>query len=504
MANPTIWTIFRANDKVSGTVQKMNRSVTGFSRNTQSRFRSIGSSISRFRGLITGAAALITSGAIANTVNKYAEAGDEIAKTSRRIGLSAEALQELRFAADRSGIASETFTKSLERLNRNVGDLRVGTGTLTTFLNKSDQALAEQLKNVESNEEAFSLLVNKIATIENPMDRAALAQAAFGRAGQEILILAEQGTEGLESLREEARRYGNIISGEAANRSEQFVDTMTNMKAAMLSIRNQALNPLIERLTPLIQKVTEYVVQNKEIISSKIIQTFQTIGKVLGVIKTLLPFIIGGFAAYLAITKAIVAVQFVMMVFKMVQAIKAASSAQAVFNIIMTANPIGAIIVGITALIAIIVLLVKNWDKVVAQLKRVWDWFLKLLDNPFFSLAASLVAPFITIPAMIIKHWEPIKKFFVGIWNAIEPVFEAVGKIGNIFKGNTELKARSDLREQAELVSSNRGQIMRERGLRDRSRVDVNLNNIPAGSSVQSRGRMRGVSLNTSFQEARL
>ena len=53
---------------------------------------------------------------------------------------------------------------------------------------------------------------------------------------------------------------------------------------------------------------------------------------------------------------------------------KSAAGAQWGLNAAMNANPIGLIIAGIVALIAIIVLCVKNWDKITAVLKTAWEW----------------------------------------------------------------------------------------------------------------------------------
>lgn len=51
-----------------------------------------------------------------------------------------------------------------------------------------------------------------------------------------------------------------------------------------------------------------------------------------------------------------------------------ATAAQWAWNVAVTANPIGLIIVGIAALIAGIVLLVKNWDTVKNAGTAAWDW----------------------------------------------------------------------------------------------------------------------------------
>jgi murein DD-endopeptidase MepM/ murein hydrolase activator NlpD len=55
----------------------------------------------------------------------------------------------------------------------------------------------------------------------------------------------------------------------------------------------------------------------------------------------------------------------------------AATGVMTVLNIVMAANPAGAVILGITALIAVIALLAMNWDKVVAFLRGSWEGFTK-------------------------------------------------------------------------------------------------------------------------------
>lgn len=100
-------------------------------------------------------------------------------------------------------------------------------------------------------------------------------------------------------------------------------------------------------------------------------------------------------------------------------AMKAWAIVQTVMNVLLTANPIGLIIVAIGALIAIVALVVQNFNKIVNAVKSVWAWFLKLLDNPFIAGAALVFAPFIAVPALIIKHWKPISKFFTMIWDGI-------------------------------------------------------------------------------------
>lgn len=94
-------------------------------------------------------------------------------------------------------------------------------------------------------------------------------------------------------------------------------------------------------------------------------------------------------------------------------------AAQWLLNWAMTANPIGLIIVGIAAMIVLAILVVKNWKKITGALMDAWHWFDKMLDNPFFRGAVMILMPFLTMPILIYKNWSVIKKFFVDLWTTI-------------------------------------------------------------------------------------
>ena len=288
MAKMQLENYFKAVDGISKPMKKMSKSVTGFSKKTQKSFKGMNAGIGKMRGMMRGLVAVLATGAIVKAIGGFASKGDEIAKTARQIGLTAEALQELRFAAERQGISTEDFTKALQKMNKNVGEARVGTGSLTTYLNKANPALGKQLKLVENSEQAFDLLIEEINRLPNQMEKAALANAAFGKSGQKILIMAENGVAGIAALREEAKKYGDIISDDAAAASEKFVDSLTNLKAAMNGIRNSVLGPLIDAIQPVLQSIADWAAANRELIAGKInkfisaiIPVFQSLGKIL-------------------------------------------------------------------------------------------------------------------------------------------------------------------------------------------------------------------------------
>lgn len=444
----TVEAVFRGINKISKPVKSMGRSISNFVRQSNKKISKLGQ---RFKslGLAMGKAIIggagIAAAAMGAAVMKTAELGDEAAKTGRRLGITAESLQELRFAADRQGVSSSLLNSSFTALQKRVGELKSGTGSLYAFLKKTgDSALFRQLKLAKNTEEAFALITQKAETIKDPMKKAAFAAAAFSRSGVDMLKFMEAGTGGISKLREEARKYGAVISNEAANNSELFIDAMTNFKAVTAGVALTLGAKLMPALTEIIQGFADFWAENKQIISvgiDKFLVNLKLVIKALIPVLKLMadfgenafdfivfasPFLKPFIATLLIYKGVLIAIAFVT---------KLWTIAQGILNAVLTANPIGFIIVAIAALIAGIVVLVQNWDLVTDALKRAWVWFQKMLDNPLIATAALVFAPFITIPALIMKNWDPLKAFFNSIWDTLTAGFQrAMDQVNSIIQ----------------------------------------------------------------------
>lgn len=425
MPKPKVSTTFNAKNKMKGPLAKMSQQIKRFSK-------------------IAIAGAGIALAAVAVGVNKLSKAGDEIAKTARKIDISVEALQELRFAADRSGVSAEAFSDAMKKMNKNIGDLRVNTGMLTTFLNKQNPELKEQLINVKNNEEAFALLTEEISKTENPFDRAALAQAAFGRAGQELIIMMENGTDGIKELREEARKYGNIISTEAAAASEKFVDSLTNLKNAGLSLRNKALGPLIDKLQPLIQRMADFIAENDKLISQGINKTFDTIGKA-----------VGGLVGFFK--------EWGPLLMDIAPWILGVAGAIKVLNIAMSASPIGIFLTAAAALVGTLGLLEKKFGfgKAIAE----------EAGGGIFS-----------------SEFEENRR----------------RRFRESERGQAQAAQREAAFADPRLLSRNAGIVQSQSTITNQSQLDITMSGFPQGTTAKQKGAIPNMTLNTGFRQAGL
>ena len=120
--------------------------------------------------------------------------------------------------------------------------------------------------------------------------------------------------------------------------------------------------------------------------------------------------------------------------------LKVFAAVQAIVNAVMAANPITWIILAIVALIAIIVLLIKNWDKVKAAFLAAWEkikaaWgkvvdFFKGIWDGIVGVFSSVVSWFGNLFRSawegIVNVWNTVVGWFQGIWSGITGVFSSV------------------------------------------------------------------------------
>jgi hypothetical protein len=134
---------------------------------------------------------------------------------------------------------------------------------------------------------------------------------------------------------------------------------------------------------------------------------------------------------------------------KMVTAFGQIGKAFGILSKLLMANPW---VILIAATIALVVLIVANWDKIVAFLKKAWDR-IKLGAEAIWNAiktAVKAAADFLlrlflnwTLPGLIMKHWDTIKrgvenvvKFIKDTWNGVIGWFRGLpGRIGSAVAG---------------------------------------------------------------------
>jgi hypothetical protein len=195
-------------------------------------------------GLIAGAAAAVT--ALGGLTVTSAAAAAAIDDASQRTGATVEALQELRYAGDMSDASFEGIIKGFRALA-----LAMSNDTGRKKLEDLGLSLAalEQM----SPEERFLAVGDAIGKLGDETARTAAANEIFGKSGQELLPLFQQGAEAIAGFRQEARDLGQVIDAEGITALASFDDAVVKITG---TLKGLAIT-LASQLAPYFQPVAD-------------------------------------------------------------------------------------------------------------------------------------------------------------------------------------------------------------------------------------------------------
>ncbi len=232
----------RATKRIAGSLKKFE-SVTG----------DLGRRLTFVSAAIGGAAAA----AFAMTKG-VADSGDQIAKSARAAGLSAQYYQEMAFAVGQvTDVTTEELDTALQKLNRTLGEAQSGSKSAVAAF-EAIGISAEELKSGSvTAEQAFDALIAKLGETKDPAIAAAIATDLLGRSGAGLGSQLAGGTSEIAGLRDRAKELGLVLSGETLDASEKFGDQWDELtrsfQALKVKLAAVVLPVLVNELIPVIQ-----------------------------------------------------------------------------------------------------------------------------------------------------------------------------------------------------------------------------------------------------------
>jgi len=203
--------------------------------------------------VITAAAA-----AVGFAVKKSLDSVDELAKSSRQLGMTAADLQAFRNSASLAGVSSDELTNAFRRLQVNIGQVTSkGTGPAKDALDRLGISL-DQLRGLDAGQQ-FKVIAEEISKIPDPAVRAATATELLGRQGPRLLEAANE----FERIRKESEQLGLALTA---------VDT------AAIERAGDAMSEISMIATGFIQKLTAELAPILEVIATRIKNAIMEMG----------------------------------------------------------------------------------------------------------------------------------------------------------------------------------------------------------------------------------
>src|SRR3990172_8147461 len=183
-------------------------------------------------GLGVAFSAKALAGFIADTVEGVARAGSEIGELAQKIGVSAQALQELAPIAAKNGASMGDLAAGLRTLSKNAFEARGGSKELQAGFAQLGVSVTDSNGNLKTSEQLLTELSDGFAGMTDETARTAIAQKLLGKSGTQLIPTLLKGSAELERQRQRARELG-IMDEELLKLSSDFTDAQADQASAV-------------------------------------------------------------------------------------------------------------------------------------------------------------------------------------------------------------------------------------------------------------------------------
>lgn len=403
--------IFAVRDQLSPVIKKLSDKWGSFRKLLESdNFKKLNKQFLFFRRSLTNVTNKVTDAAkklalpitaaatavgfsLSQMMSKFLDTGDAIDKASIRLGIGAERLQSLQYAAKMSGATAEDMNSALGKLNENIAKAAAGKNEeLASLFKKLGISLRDANGHVRTAADVLPEFADAIQRNTNSSVRARMAIAAFGDAGQKLIPMLQDGSNGLADMEKRAHDLGLTMSQDDVKAAASLGDKFTDLGSVFDSFGNTISAKLAPVLGPLIDDLTEFLAKNKDAFAGRLSEAVSKLADSLKKVDFeklaneamdcfhaigVLYDKIGGFDTILKALAALMAGKVIIAIGSFVGSlITLGQSLWGLIPIIRSvgiafiANPIGAVITGIALGAAWII---TNWDKVGPFFTQLWN-----------------------------------------------------------------------------------------------------------------------------------
>ncbi|KDM92907.1 phage tail protein [Photobacterium galatheae] len=328
----------------------------------------------------------------------------------------------------------------------------------------------------------FEFIMKRLEGVADKQQAASLADMLFGGEGNKVITYIRNSGKSLNDLLKEQRQF-NLLTDEGAKGAVAYGNSFKTLKTVITSAWQEIAGIVGGEMAGDIQTLSvtvgQYVRENKEAVASTLkslvygAKDFAVAIWNVGSAVNRVVQIFGGWETVGLAVASLLAGKLVLglvglgqTVFTAVKALGAMKVGMAGLNVVMAANPIGATVAAVSALIFVGIELYKNWDAVTAWFSEKLSWF----QTEFPAVSNAIKTAFDWSPlGLVINNWEPLTRFFTELWGGVTGIFDAgIARISGVWdtvsgwmdsikfwdSDTPEMKVKSYHQVQAEMAPS--------------------------------------------------
>ena len=223
------------------------------SEDADGKLSKLGDTAKKIGAALGAAAAAVGTACVAagkklwDMANDVGSAGDQIDKTSQKIGISAESYQKWGYVFERCGADVNNLQTGMKKLSTVITDAAGCSDSAAEKLSAVGLSIEEL--NGKSQDEQLSMVITALQGMKAGAERTAAANDLLGKSAVDMAAVLNTSVEETERLKQEAEDYGMVMSNEAVAASAAFEDSLTRLSHTAGGLKNRMVGELLPGIT---------------------------------------------------------------------------------------------------------------------------------------------------------------------------------------------------------------------------------------------------------------
>ena len=248
-----------------GEVSGINRAAEGI-QTLGDRALGAARSVERLAGPMAGLTSAVSLGGMVELSRKWAEAGNQIARTGNALNTPIPRLSALRGAARLAGGSAEAMDASLKGLGDTLATAKYKGGPIVPLLNELHIGFQGVAGEARTGADALGDVADAVARYKDPHAQIHILQQLG--ISEDLLPLLQKGRKGLEEYLATAQRTGGVMTAEMAANATKMNKSWNELGLAIEGVGNRIVSSWSGTATKVLDTTTHWIENNKKLADS--------------------------------------------------------------------------------------------------------------------------------------------------------------------------------------------------------------------------------------------
>lgn len=267
----------RVRDQLTKPFRRIGAGIKRFASAAARRFGQVKAALFSLKGAVAGLAIVFAARRLFAGIKATADELDELVKTSQRIGVTVEALQELKFISGLAGTELKSLTAGLVVFSKNIEQAREE----VVLKKQAMDTLGLTFEDVAGENLNIIPILQKVSKAWNESTDATARNNAvaelFGRTGSKLGPILEEGAAGIAAQAKQARELNAVHSEAELRRAADFNDALLRLTTTLRAMAEAVFIEVAPTLSATFDELRRFVIKNKDSIKEQLKSTARSI-----------------------------------------------------------------------------------------------------------------------------------------------------------------------------------------------------------------------------------